>query len=45
MTRPSFQFYPGDWRKNANLNRCSHAARGVWVDVLCVLHDSDEWAI
>lgn len=42
MSRPSFQFYPGDWRKNANLGRCSYAARGAWVDVLCVLHDSDD---
>lgn len=41
MSRPSFQFYPGDWQKNANLRRCSPAARGVWVDILCLLHDSD----
>lgn len=45
MTRPSFQFYPGDWRKNANLRRCSPAARGIWMDVLCVLHDSDEYGV
>jgi hypothetical protein len=43
--RPSFQFYPGDWRKNANLGRCSMAARGAWMDVLCVLHDSDEYGV
>lgn len=30
---------------NAKLRRCSHAARGAWVDVLCVLHDSDEYGI
>lgn len=41
MSRPSFQFYPGDWTKNANLRRCSPAARGVWIDILCLLHDSD----
>lgn len=45
VTRPSFQFYPGDWRKNANLRRCSPAARGVWVDILCALHDSDTYGI
>lgn len=45
MKRPSFQFYPADWRKDANLRRCSPAARGVWMDVLCVLHDSDEYGI
>jgi hypothetical protein len=45
MSRPSFQFYPKDWRNNANLRRCSPAARGAWIDVLCVLHDSDEYGI
>lgn len=45
MRRPSFQFYPADWRNNANLQRCSPAARGTWVDVLCVLHDSDAYGL
>lgn len=45
MKRPSFQFYPGDWRKNAKLRRCTEAARGAWMDVLCVLHDADEYGI
>ena len=43
--RPSFQFYPGAWRNNANLRRCSYAARAVWVDILCILHDSDEYGV
>lgn len=42
MTRPAFQFYTGDWQKNAKLRRCSHAARGAWIDVLCLLHDSED---
>ena len=45
MKRPSFQFYPADWRSNAKLRRCSEAARGAWMDVLCVLHDSDEYGV
>ncbi|MGJ7529832.1 hypothetical protein [Variovorax sp. GB1P17] len=45
VRRPSFQFYPADWRNNANLRRCSPAARGIWVDVMCVLHDSDEYGV
>lgn len=45
MKRPSFQFYPADWRNNAKLRRCSPAARGVWVDVLCLLHDADEYGV
>lgn len=45
MIRPAFQFYPGDWRGNAKLRRCSEAARGAWIDVLCVLHDADEYGV
>jgi hypothetical protein len=45
MKRPSFQFYPGDWLSNGNLRRCTDAEQGVWVRVLCVLHDQDEYGI
>ncbi|MFA5899706.1 MAG: hypothetical protein WC829_11405 [Hyphomicrobium sp.] len=43
--RPSFQFYPADWRGNAKLQRCSIEARGAWIDVLCLLHDADEYGV
>lgn len=45
MKRPSFQFYPADWKNNSKLRRCSEAARGAWVDVLCLLHDFDEYGV
>jgi len=45
VKRPSFQFYPADWRANAKLRRCSEAARGVWMDILCVLHDAEEYGV
>lgn len=45
MKRPSFQFYPADWRANAKLRRCSPAARGVWMDILCLLHDADDYGM
>jgi hypothetical protein len=45
MKRPSFQFYPGDWTSNSNLRRCSHAERGIWIQVLCVMHDSEEYGL
>ena len=45
MKRPSFQFYPADWRGNTKLRRCTEAARGAWVDIMCVLHDSDEYGV
>lgn len=37
--RPSFQFYPADWRNDAALRMCSPGARGLWIDMLCVMHD------
>src|SRR5713226_5956827 len=45
MKRPAFQFYPGDWRSNAKLRRCSFAERGIWLEVMCLLHDSDEYGV
>jgi hypothetical protein len=45
MRRPSFQFYPADWRNNANLRRCSWEARGVWVEVMGLMHDSDVYGV
>lgn len=45
MTRPSFQFYPGDWQANSNLRRCTHAEKGAWIDVMCLLHDSTEYGV
>lgn len=45
MNRPAFQFYPGDWQRNMKLRRCSKAARGEWIDVLCLMHDSDEYGV
>lgn len=45
MKRPAFQFYPADWRNNAKLRRCSWAARGVWIEIMGLLHDSDSYGI
>lgn len=45
MRRPSFQFYPADWLGNTNLRRCSHAEKGAWVDVMCLMHDSEEYGV
>lgn len=35
--RPSFQFYPNDWRSDTNLRLCSLAAQGLWMDMLCLM--------
>lgn len=39
---PSFQFYPGDWRKDPDLSRCSKAAKGVWIDMLCLMFECED---
>lgn len=41
--RPAFQFYPGDWRKDVELRACSLAARGLWIDLMCVMHECDPY--
>jgi hypothetical protein len=45
VRRPAFQFYTADWQGNSKLRRCSHAHKGAWVDVLCLMHDSDEYGV
>lgn len=45
MKRPSLQFYPADWRNNAKLRRCSWEARGAWLEVICLMHDSEEYGV
>lgn len=39
--KPSFQFYPGDWKKDPALRGCSFAARGFWIEVLCDIFNSE----
>src|SRR5688500_14639992 len=39
MKAPAFQFYPGDWLKDPQLSMCSPASRGVWMDLLCAMHE------
>ena len=38
---PAFQFYTGDWLKDPKLSMCSPATRGIWVDLLCAMHEQD----
>lgn len=45
MKRPSLQFYPADWRNNAKLRRCSWEAKGVWIELIGLLHDSDNYGV
>jgi len=35
--RPSLQFYVKDWLSDPGLHACSLAARGLWIDMICVM--------
>lgn len=41
--RPAFQFYPGDWRRDSALQQCSVAARGLWIEMICIMHDGSPY--
>lgn len=40
---PSFQVYPGDWRRDTALQTCPLEARGLWWELCCVMHDGDPY--
>lgn len=39
---PYMQFYPGDWLSDPALRACSMAAKGLWIDLLCLMWESPE---
>lgn len=45
MKRPSFQFYPGDWQRDAALRSCSVGARGLWIEMMCIMHQADPYGV
>lgn len=38
MKRPAFQFYPDKWQSDKALRTCSIGARGLWMEICCVMH-------
>ena len=40
MKFPWLKFYPGDWLKEPSLTVCSPATRGIWIDLICIMHES-----
>lgn len=42
---PYMQFFTGDWKKDPAVGMCSITARGVWVEMLIAMHDSDRSGI
>lgn len=43
MKRPSFQFYPSDWLTDMALRSCSIQARGLWIDMICIMHQGSPY--
>ena len=41
MKLPAFQFYPGDWRKDPGIQSLTFEERGIWVELLCLMHESE----
>ena len=39
---PSFQFYPGDWKKDAGIQALSYEERGVWFELMLLMFESPE---
>ncbi|MES2024476.1 MAG: conserved phage C-terminal domain-containing protein [Pseudomonadota bacterium] len=42
MKMPAMQFYPADWRKDLAVQALGYYERGVWFEMLCLMHESSE---
>ncbi|MFS8037707.1 hypothetical protein ACI7BZ_12230 [Xanthobacter sp. AM11] len=40
MSAPWMKFYPRDWRGDHALRAVSMAARGLWMECLCIMHEA-----
>jgi hypothetical protein len=40
---PWLKFHPQDWRGDAGLRMCSLAARGLWIEMLGVMHEAEPY--
>jgi len=43
VKRPASQYYWGDWRRDTALQACSIAARGLWHEMNCLMHDCEPY--
>lgn len=39
---PAIQFYPADWRKDPAVQSLSFHDRGIWFEILCLMHESEQ---
>lgn len=38
-----FKFWPQDWQRDPALRSCGIAARGLWMDLLCIMHEGEPY--
>lgn len=43
IDKQRFTFYPQDWLDDAKLAHCSLSAKGMWIDLLCHMHNGDPY--
>lgn len=43
MRKPWMKFYPSDWRADPALRMCSIGARGLWMEMICVMHEAEPY--
>lgn len=41
--QPWIKFYPADWRADPKLHLCGLAARGLWVEMLGLMHEAEPY--
>lgn len=41
--KPWMKFYPRDWRADEKLRLCSYAARGLWIEMMALMHSSERY--
>jgi len=37
------KFYPQDWQQDPALRSCGLAARGLWMELICIAHDAEPY--
>jgi hypothetical protein len=37
------KFWPQDWQRDPALRSCGIAARGLWIDMLCIMHEGNPY--
>lgn len=43
MSDPWLKFYPTDWRSDPKLRMCGLAARGLWIEMISIMHEASPY--